>query len=404
MPAYAYEALDAQGQARKGVLEADHERAARSLLRQQALVPLRVAPVRAKGQGLQTVVWQARVWNLTALTVWTRQLASLVRAGLPLERSLGALADEADTPARRDLMAQLRSEVNAGSALARAMAQHPREFDTAYRAVVAAGEQSGELGLVLERLADELHDRQTLRQKLWAAGLYPTIVSLVALVIVVFLLAYVVPQVAQVFGSQQRALPTLTRVMLTLSSWVQDFWAWALLFMVVFALVVRLLLRQPLLRARWDGAWLRLPLIGRLSQGYQSARFASTLALLCGAGVPILKALQTASDTLTNQAMRRDALEALTLVREGAPLANALAASPHIPRLLPLFARLGEQSGTLPEMLARAAAQLKEEVQRRALQLATILEPLLIVTMGVMVMLIVLSVMLPILELNQWVR
>ena len=404
MPAYSFEALDANGQTRKGVLEADTARTARSQLRTQGWVPLQVQPVGAAGQGLQTVIWASRVWGHAALAVWTRQLASLVAAGLPLERALGALADDASTPRQRDLISALRAEVQGGTSFARALEQHRREFDPAFVAVIAAGEQGGQLGAVLTQLADGLHAQQTLRQKLWAAGLYPAIVCAVALLIVVFLLTWVVPQVAQVFTSQQQVLPWLTRAMLGLSALVQQFWAPALVLLVVGGIAARLALRQSATRQAYDAAWLRLPLLGRLARDYNAARFAGTLGMLAAAGVPILKALQTAGDTLSNAALRADVQQTLVLVREGAPLSSALAEGARWGRLLPLFARLGEQTGALPDMLTRAAQQLHDEVQRRALQLATVLEPLLIVAMGGMVMLIVLAVMLPILELNQWVR
>ena len=405
MPAYAFEALDPQGQTRRGVLEADSARTARSQLRAQDLVPLKVEPVqRSQNTGMNTVIWESKVFSRTSLTVWTRQLAGLVAAGLPLERALSALSDEAETPRQRDLVSALRTEVNAGAPFAKALAQHPREFSHIYVAVIGAGEQSGHLGLVLERLADDQQEQENLRAKLLAAGLYPAIVCVVALAIVLFLLAFVVPQVAQVFGSNQQKLPLLTSFMLGLSEFVQTFWLWGLLLIAALTLAARTALKQPDLRRRFDAAWLQLPVVGRLARGYNAARFASTLAMLATAGVPILKALQAAADTLSNTALRHDAQEALVLVREGAPLASALAQKERFPRLLVMFARLGEQTGTLPTMLQRAAQQLSEEVQRRALQLATLLEPLLIVAMGGMVMLIVLAVMLPIIQLNQWVK
>jgi general secretion pathway protein F len=404
MPAYSFEALDAQGQTRRGVLEADTARTARSQLRAQDLVPLKVEPVQRTNKGFDTVIWESKVFSSTALAVWTRQLSGLVNAGLPLERALAALSDEAETPRQRDLVSALRTEVNAGAPFAKALSQHPREFSPIFTAVIGAGEQSGHLGLVLERLADDLQEQQNLRGKLLAAGLYPAIVCVVALVIVLFLLAYVVPQVAQVFGSNQQQLPALTSFMLALSSFVQNFWLWSLVLITLIAAGGHVALKQADVRLRFDAAWLQLPLIGRLARGYNAARFASTLAMLATAGVPILKALQAAADTLSNTALKRDAQDALVLVREGAPLASAIAQHPRFPRLLVMFSRLGEQTGTLPTMLQRAAAQLSEEVQRRALQLATILEPLLIVAMGAMVMLIVLAVMLPIIQLNQWVR
>lgn len=404
MPAYSFEALDPQGQTRRGVLEADTARSARSQLRAQDLVPLTVAPVQRTAHGLNTVIWESKVFSSTALSVWTRQLSGLVNAGLPLERALAALSDEAETPRQRDLVSALRTEVSAGSSFAKALNQHPREFTPIFTAVVGAGEQGGHLGMVLERLADDLQAQQTLRSKLLAAGLYPAIVCAVALGIVLFLLAYVVPQVAQVFRSQQQQLPALTQFMLALSAFVKNFWVWGMLLLTAMAAAGHVALKHSATRERFDAAWLQLPLIGRLARGYNAARFASTLAMLANAGVPILKALHAAADTLSNTALKRDAQEALVMVREGAPLASALAQHPRFPRLLVMFSRLGEQTGTLPTMLQRAAAQLSEDVQRRALQLATILEPLLIVAMGAMVMLIVLAVMLPIIQLNQWVR
>jgi general secretion pathway protein F len=243
-----------------------------------------------------------------------------------------------------------------------------------------------------------------MRSKLLAASLYPAIVSGVALLIVLFLLAYVVPQVAQVFTSTQRSLPALTVAMLFISEVVQATWLAGLVLLLAGMVVLRLLLRQTAFRLAYDQAWLKLPLLGRLSLGYNAARFASTLALLVGAGVPILKALQTAAHTLSNMALREHAMQAIDLVREGAPLASALAQNKRLPGVLSMFARLGEQTGQLPQMLSHAAEHLGEEVQRRAMQLATVLEPLLIVTMGLVVMLIVLAVMLPIIELNQFVQ
>ncbi|HEX7383410.1 MAG TPA: type II secretion system F family protein, partial [Burkholderiaceae bacterium] len=348
--------------------------------------------------------WRGRVFGSTALTVWTRQLAGLVGSGLPLERALTALADEAEDPRQRELIAHLRAEVNGGAPFARALAGAPREFDDVYRAVVAAGEQSGALGAVLERLADDLEERQALRGKLIGATLYPAIVSVIAIVIVVFLVTYVVPQVASVFASSKRALPLLTVAMLGVSGFLRH-WGWLIVLVVAGgAGLLAWSLRNEGFRERFDAGWLELPLVGRLARGYNAARFAGTLAMLAGAGVPILKALQAAAETLSNRAMRVDAMDALVQVREGAPLASALAGKKRFPGLLAMFSRLGEQTGRLPQMLDRAAKQLGAEVQRRALQMATILEPLLIVAMGGVVMLIVLAVLLPIIQLNTWVK
>ena len=407
MPAYSFTALDEQGQSRKGTLEADSAKAARSQLRAQSFIPLSVqvlAGRQAAASGEGSRLWHSRVINSNALAIWTRQLAELVSSGLPLEQALGSLADEAETEAHRNLNAALRASVNGGTSFAKALEQHPLEFADIYVAVVGAGEQSGHLALVLVRLADDLEERQLLKSKLLGAALYPAIVSLVAVVIVLFLVGYVVPQVAHVFAGSKHALPFLTVAMMAISDFVRGYgWLVALL-LAAGAGVLWQALKSTALRERWDAAWLTLPIIGKLARGYNAARFAGTLSMLTAAGVPILQALQAAAQTLSNQALKRDALDAQVLVREGAPLAAALAQKKRFPGLLSMFARLGEQTGQLPPMLDRAARQLSTEVQRRAMHLATILEPLLIVAMGLVVMLIVLAVLMPIIQLNQWVK
>jgi general secretion pathway protein F len=239
---------------------------------------------------------------------------------------------------------------------------------------------------VLERLADDLEQRQALRSKVVGAMLYPAIVSLVAVVIVVVLMTYVVPQIAGVFTTSKRALPPLTVAMLAISAFVRN-WGWAVALLGAGgAVLLALARRNPAFRERSDAAVLRLPLFGRLARGYNAARFGGTLSMLAGAGVPILKALQAAAETLGNRAMRADALDALVQVREGAPLASALAGKKRFPGLLAMFARLGEQTGQLPLMLSRASTQLSAEVQRRAMAL------------------IMMAVLLPIMQLNTWVK
>ena len=418
MPAYSFEALSSEGKLRKGVIEADSAKGARGLLRGQALVPLKVEALGAHlgstaalgtadhsaraGTGLR--VFRRRVFNATGLGVWTRQLAGLVSSGLPLERALSSLSEEAPLEPERHLVATLRAEVNGGSTFARALGQHPAEFSDIFVAVIGAGEQSGHLGLVLERLADDLEEQQALKSKLVGAALYPAIVTLVAMAIVMFLVTYVVPQVAHVFAGSKRALPILTVLMIGLSDFVRSYLWLMLIAMVIIACLAQWALSKPLFREKFDAAWLNLPILGKLSRSFNTARFASTLAMLVAAGVPMLKALQASAGTLSNRAMRTDALDALVLVREGAPLASALAHQKRFPGLLSMFARLGEQTGQLPLMLSRAAKQLNNDVSRRAMALATLLEPLLIVAMGVVVMLIVLAVLLPIIQMNQLVR
>ena len=416
MTAFSFEAMDASGKTRRGVVDADSLKAARSQLRGQGLIPLGVFAVSGgggsdAGEGAQTgdanasrSLLQRRILGPTALATWTRQLAGLVSAGLPIERALSALADDAENERIHHLIAALRAEVHAGSSFARALSQHPREFSDIYTAVISAGESSGGLGLVLERLADDLEAQQALKSRLLGAALYPAIVSVVAVVIVLFLMGYVVPQVVAVFAGSKRALPLITVVMMTLSDWVREWGVTAFTAMILIAIGARQMLAIQHFREKFDGFWLTLPIVGRLARSYNAARFASTLSMLAAAGVPILKALQAAADTLNNRAMRADARQAQILVREGAPLANALAQKKRFPGQVAMFARLGEQTGQLPTMLQRAAKQLSDDVQRRAMQLTTVLEPLLIVAMGVVVMLIVLAVLLPIIQLNQLVK
>lgn len=406
MPSYRFKALNAEGHTRSGTWEASSEKAARQAMRQQGLIALSLVPATARRTRFRAdvVLWEPRVFTPTTRCVWTRQLASLLAAGLPLERALLAMSDPSDAPRHRALTDQLRAAVNEGASLSQAMASCPKAFDPRDVAVVASGEQSGRLAHVMQQLASHLEAQWQMRTKLLSASLYPAIVTVVALCMVLFLLVYVVPQVTQVFTSTQRRLPLLTVWMLTLSHWVQRLWLWALCGGLAMAGLLRWARQQPAFRRRMDAAWLRLPVLGRLSAGHNASQFASTLALLIGAGLPMLKALQTAADTLSNTALRQHATQSIELVREGATLASALSQNDTLPRVLTLFARLGEETGALPQMLQHAADHLSNDVQRRATQLATVTEPVLIVTMGAVVMLIVLSVMLPIIQLNQFVK
>ena len=406
MPAFTYEVLDAQGQTRKGMIEADTAKAARNQLRAQAMVPLSVEPLAGGDNASEGGVVRSRrsVFNATNLAVWTRQLAGLISSGLPLERALTALMEEIDSEPQRQLVASLRAEVNGGSTFAKSLAMYPKDFSPIYRAVIDAGEHSGHLDQVLSRLADDLEERELLKNSLIGAALYPAIVTCFAFVVVMVLMSYVVPQVAEVFAGTKHALPLLTRMMLGLSNAIRH-WGWLFALLAVLGVVgLRLALRQADFRQRFDAAWLRLPVVGKLARNYNAARFASTLAMLSNAGVPILKALQAAADTVGNQAMRHDALDALDMVREGAPLASAMAQKKRYPAILAMFARLGEQTGELPAMLQRVANQLAGDVKRRSMRLATILEPLLIVGMGIVVGVIVMAVLMPIIQLNQFVR
>ncbi|WP_416049880.1 type II secretion system inner membrane protein GspF [Cupriavidus basilensis] len=405
MPAYRYEAVDAAGKTDRGVIEADSPKQARGQLRARGLTPLNVDPLAGVG-GVQKSSTAAFVRRLSTQeqALFTRQLASLIVAGLPLDEALAALADQAERSYVHELLAGIRADVVGGSSLSVALLHHPRDFPDIYRALVSAGEHSGHLGLVLEKLADYIETRNSLTAKIRLAFTYPAIVTVVAFAIVIFLLSYVVPQVVSVFANTKQKLPTLTIIMLALSDFVRNWWWAALAFIVAVSLGIRSLLRQPGVRLEWHRWLLTAPLVGKLIRGYNTAHFASTLAILVSAGVPILRSLQAAGETLTNEALKANVDDATTRVREGASLARALAAQNQFPSVLVHLIRSGEATGNLPIMLERAAQGEGAELERRTLFLTSLLEPLLILSMGVVVLLIVLAVLMPIIEINQLVR
>ncbi|CAJ0795464.1 Type II secretion system protein F [Ralstonia psammae] len=403
MPAFRYEAADAAGKTDKGVIEADSARQARTLLRARGLTPLVVDALGAQATKRGGSSFGKRL-SAQENALVTRQLASLLVAGLPLDEALAALADQAERAYVGELLAAIRAEVVGGSSLSVALAQHPKDFPDIYRALVSAGEHSGNLGLVLSRLADYIESRNALTSKIKLAFTYPAIVTVVAFAIVIFLLSYVVPQVVSVFANTKQKLPTLTIIMLWLSDFVRN-WGWlAAIVLVAIGVLVRNLLKQPALRLSWHKWLLTAPLFGKLVRGYNTARFASTLAILTSAGVPILRGLQAAGETLNNVALKTNVEDASTRVREGTSLARALAAQNQFPPVLVHLIRSGEATGNLPAMLERAAQGEAQELERRTLFLTGLLEPALILTMGVVVLLIVLAVLMPIIEINQLVH
>lgn len=402
MAAYRYEAVDQQGQAQRGVLDADSARAARAALRERGLLPLQLQELSARRLATDGL-WRPHLGGSERAMV-TRQLASLLDAGLPLEQALSALQAQAEREYVRDLLAAVRTEVLSGAALSQALASHPTDFADIYRALVAAGEQSGQLGKVMVLLADYLERRNALIQKIRLAFTYPAIVTVVAVLIVGFLLAYVVPQVVSVFADSRQSLPLLTRLMLSLSGFMRDYGMVLLAGLAGLAWVIRRLLHQPGMRLRWHGWLLRAPFFGRFERSFNAARFASTLAITSAAGVPILLALQTSRDTLNNLDLQQRVEQVSARVREGMGLAAALAEHPHFPAMLIHLIRAGEMTGQLPAMLTRAADIQEQDLERRAMLLAGLLEPALILVMGVIVLLIVLAVLMPIIEINQLVR
>jgi len=404
MPAFRFEAATGTGRIERGVVDADSAKMARGVLRDRGLTPIAVSPLEdGSGKSGVNLALGSRLRDAD-LSLATRQLASLLSARLPLERALSVVVEQAERAIVRERFAAVRSEVVAGQTLAASLGKFPRDFPDVYRALVAAGEQSGDLGLVMSRLADYVESRTALAQKVKLAFTYPAIVTVVALAVIIALLTYVVPQVVGVFSQTKQKLPFLTVALIATSDFIRH-WGWLLALLLVGAgFVARSLLKSPSLRLAWHTRQLRLPLVGRLIKGVNTARFASTLAILTSSGVPLIKALDAGARTLTNDALRANVDDAIARVREGTSLSRALAAGAQFPPVMIHMIASGEATGELPEMLGRTAQTLSGEVERRTLAMTSLLEPLLILVMGGVVLMIVLAVLLPIIEINQLVR
>ncbi|MBJ9975502.1 type II secretion system inner membrane protein GspF [Pseudomonas sp. S75] len=402
MERYRFEAADTTGKVESGLIEAESARAALDALRSRGLTALSLQlekPGAADGHAL----FGARLSD-NDLAWSTRQLASLLGASLPLEAALSATVEQAEKKHIAMTLSAVRGDVRSGMRLAEAMARRPRDFPTIYHALVSAGEASGDLAQVMERLADYMEERNNLRSKVLTALIYPGVVGLVSIAIVIFLLSYVVPQVVSAFSQARQDLPGLTVAMLEASDFIR---AWG---GVCFALMTagftgwRLYLRNPTARLKWHSRVLRLPLVGRFVQGMNTARFASTLAILGAAGVPLLRALEAARQTLSNDRLHLSVNDATAKVRQGVSLAAALRVEKVFPPVLIHLIASGEKTGALPPMLERAAQTLSRDIERRAMALTALLEPLMIVVMGAVVLVIVMAVLLPIIEINQLVQ
>ena len=407
MAAFSYEALDSAGRTARGVVEADSVRQARASLRESGLTVLAVEAVSQEtlhsGVGGRWLDRRSRI-STSQLSMLTRQLATLLEAGLTLEQALNALIDQSEDVTTRKVLAGVRTEVMSGHTLAQAMGRYQTVFADIYRALVKAGEASGELSRVMLRLADYTESRQALQQKVGLAFVYPAIVTFVALLVVGGLLIYVVPQVVSVFQQSHQTLPLLTRILIGISSLLQSLWIYLLALGVAAGFGARYLLRREEIRYNWHRYLLRLPVVGRLLRGVNAARMASTLAILAGSGVPLLVALHAATGVVNNLPMRRAVEEAANRVREGVTLSRALRASGLFPPMLIHLISSGEASGRLDAMLEKAAEQQEHEVSNNLSILTTLLEPILILVMGVVVLTIVLAILMPIIDMNQMVH
>ena len=399
MAAFRWEAVDAQGRVTQGVLQAESARAARDQLRAEGLTPTAVAAAAARADSLQSTRLPA-----TLVTLTTRQLATLVQSGMPLDQALSAVAEQADDARARKIVAAVRTHVAAGEALPTALARYPRTFSALYRGLVGAGAETGRLADVLARLADYLEAREALRQKVVLALIYPAIVTVIAFAVIAVLLAYVVPQVVSVYQQSRQTLPWLTQALIATSAFFRTTgWLWLGL-VVAAAAAFFLANRSVSFRARWHAWVLRVPVVGKLARSLDSARFASTLAILVGSGAPLLRSLDAASDVVRMLPLRRAAQSAAALVREGVTLSRALKEQAEFPPVLIHLVANGESTGRLGPMLQRAAEELERDAERRLAWLAALLQPALIVVMGAIVLVLVLAVMLPIVSMNQLIR
>ncbi len=403
MGAFEYTAVDPGGKEHKGVIEGDTARQVRQALREQKLLPLTVAEVSRREATRQQSFGLRRSLSAGDLAMLTRQLATLVQSALPLEEALQAVSEQSEQPRLKSIVLGVRSKVMEGHSLADGLADFPKAFPELYRATVSAGEQSGHLDAVLERLADYTENRQVLRQKIQNAMIYPIVLTVLAFAIVSLMLAYVVPKVVGVFTSSGQDLPALTQFLISTSDFLRDYGLVLLVAGGLAAWGIKRLLTNPNYRRRFDGLILRLPVIGRLVRGFNTARFTRTLSILSGSGVPVLESLKISGQVVESVPMRETVERATARVREGASIGRSLADGGYFPPICIHLISSGETSGELENMLDRAATNQEREMDGLIAVLLGILEPALIVGMGVVVLLIVLAILLPIFQLNQLV-
>jgi general secretion pathway protein F len=403
MGAFEYTAVDASGKERRGVLEGDTARQVRQILREQQLLPLTVAEVAQREATRQKSFTLRPTLSAGDLALVTRQLATLVQSSLPLEEALLAVSEQTESTRVKSILIGVRSKVMEGHTLADGFGDFPKAFPEIYRATVSAGEQSGHLDAVLERLADYTEGRQVLRQKIQHAMIYPVVLTVLALLIVSGMLVYVVPKVVGVFSNTGRELPGLTIFLIALSEFLRDYGLYLLIALIAAGFAARRALRQPGPRRWLDALLLRIPLVAKLVRGSNTARFTRTLSILTGSGVPVLESLRISAEVVTNVPMREAVQGASDRVREGAPIGKSLAIGGYFPPMCVHLISSGEASGELETMLSRAAINQEREMDGLIAALLGILEPALIVSMGVIVLVIVLAILLPIFELNQLV-
>jgi general secretion pathway protein F len=404
MGAFEYTALDGTGKERKGILEGDTPRHIRQQLREQQLLPVSVSEVAQKEARRQRSFSLVRGVSTTDLSLFTRQLATLARAGLPLEEALLAVSQQTEKPRVQSIVLGVRAKVMEGHTLADGLAEFPRVFPEIYRATVAAGEQAGHLDNVLERLADYTESREQIRQKVLAALLYPIVLTVMCFSIVSLLLMFVVPKVVAVFEAEKAQLPLITRVLIGVSDFLRSYGVYLAIGVAIALWLFRRWQRNPDAKRRVHRLQLRVPILGKLTRGFNTARFTRTFSILSASSVPVLEALRISGEVVTNLPMRDAVTEAAARVREGAPIGRSLASSRQFPPMTIHLISSGESSGELESMLERAAISQERELDGLLAAMVGLLGPLLIVVMGLFVAGIVFAMLLPIFEINQLIH
>jgi general secretion pathway protein F len=401
MSAFEYLALDKSGKNFKGLLEGDTAKHVRQILRNRNMYPIKVTEVVQKESRRQrSFTTLKRGLSAGELALVTRQLATLSQVGLPLEEALLAVSQQNENSRTQSILLSVRARVMEGHTLAAGLSDFPHAFPDLYRTTIAAGEQSGHLDAVLERLANFTEARQILQQQVKNALIYPIALVITAVSIISFMLAYVVPKVVYIFENYDQQLPLLTRIMITSSSFIRDYWFGLIMFVVAFIFIVRYVLKKDGPKRSYHVLLLRLPIISKLTRSINTARFTQTLSILAGSGVPILESLHIASQVVINMPMRAAVEEAALRVSEGAMISKSLATSKLFPPITTHLIASGEASGRLEEMLAHAANNQEREVNDLIATLLGIMQPLLIIFMAAIVLLIVLAILLPIFEIN----
>ena len=404
MGAFEYTALDAGGHERTGILEGDTPRQIRQQLREQQLLPVTVAEVAQREAKRQRSFSLMRRVSASDLALFTRQLATLVRAGLPLEESLLAVSQQTEKPRVQSIVLGVRAKVMEGHTLASGFAEFPRVFPEIYRATVAAGEQAGHLDSVLERLADYTESREQIRQKVLGAMLYPIVLTVMCFVIVTFLLVFVVPKVVSVFDSTKAKLPLITRLLIGTSDFFRLYGIYLAIGLALAAWLFARWQKNPTAKRQFQSWQLRVRLLGKLVRGFNTARFTRTFSILSGSSVPVLEAMRISGEVVTNLPMRDAVTDAAARVREGAPIGRSLSTSRLFPPMTIHLISSGESSGQLDNMLERAAISQERELDGLLGAMVGLLGPLLIVMMGLFVMAIVFAMLLPIFQMNNLIH